>query len=48
MNKLDLIKLISIIQDWFADHNQATEDCKQYLKLRGIEDGVINDFFVEE
>ena len=48
MNKLELIKLISIIQDWFVDHNQAAEDCKQYLKLHGIEDNIISDFFIEE
>lgn len=48
MHKFDLIKLMYIIQDWFSDHNQATEDCKRYLKLRGIEDDVIKDFFIEE
>ena len=48
MEKLELVKLISAIQDWFSDHNQASKDCKSYLKHHGIDDDIIDTFFVEE
>ena len=48
MNKLELVRLISTIQDWFFDHSQASEDCKSYLKDHGIDDDIIDTFFIKE